>query len=318
MFVFLALCSVLFILKDTVQPIPSFAEFFQNMEDAYDKKIGIVKASNSKDPQQNANDVKYIFNPYLRINESFLSDLRFPSALAAASKYYFNDFEYLVQEYYQAVPYFRDFILFKNDTAIYKHKNFYAPQTLNFTCVLDESDKTYFQLVYDIQILNDLTKNHHEPIVITYDNKRYQSSALKSLASRIRSREMNVLLSTNEGLHKMSGTRYVNTVVFTNISSSPVVVSTIVEKNMNFNLMKLLYHFFLPLMWLLILFLDRLVLRRLSFQKKMNQYRKQFLTSDQDLSHDIDESLNWFDRFIKIETINEIDTRVSHTKHKPE
>ncbi|MGL4388593.1 MAG: hypothetical protein ACRCTJ_04290 [Brevinema sp.] len=317
MFVFLALCSVLFLLKDTVQPIPSLVDFFHKIEESYDQKIGLAKDNyNENVPQSTSDNIKQLFQSYFKSNQAFLSDLRFRTALNSASKQYFDDFEYLIQEYFHSVPYFKDFILLKNNISIYKHRNFYTLQALRFTCVIDQPNKISFQIVYDAQLLADLAEKSEEPLLISFQKKRYQSPSLEKISSKMKSKEVVMLLNTNTGVHKLSKNRFLRTVVINDVASTPIIVSSVFKKRGGFNFLKIFYYLFLPLIWFLIFLLDQFILKRLSFQKKIDQYKKQFLSSDQNNTiHDIDESLNWFDRFIKIETINEIDTRVSRNKH---
>ncbi|MGL4560679.1 MAG: hypothetical protein ACRCV0_00115 [Brevinema sp.] len=313
-FVFLIFYSLLFIFKDIVQPFPRLVIFFNELEDNYDQKIGFVKNDNQENIEKNIiEEINSIFHPYLEKNKEFSTDFRFNLTLNAAMNQYFDDFEYLVQEYFESDPNFRDLILFKNNVPLYKHRNFYTNSSLTFDCVINKDTGVSFKVVYDPKILEKLTQTYPNPLSIYYNNSQYLSASFQQIISESDLKNKIVTVDNKIGLTKISRNWYLYTTIISNVVAEPIFISSIVKRNMNFNILKLFYYLILPIFWLIVIWIDRIILRYFLFKKRITNYKKQFISSNQEKTeYDIEEALNWFDRFIKIETINEIETRISN------
>ncbi|MGL4366758.1 MAG: hypothetical protein ACRCTQ_00525 [Brevinemataceae bacterium] len=308
-FLFLGILFILYLTKDFVKPVTWFDPMFGAIDNFYDSvlKSDGMDIQNQKYLSETADMISSGF--FQNIN-SMKSDLRFTASLGSALKYNFNDLEYLIQEYLAHLPLFRDVLLFKDKELLYKYRNIYLVNKfiVEYSTNLMDTNLN-MQVVFDQKILEMLLSDIEQKMIIRYQGKIYYADKYDSIPSVLLDKINQ--FTDDKGQFDFSKKERVYVQEIKDHFDAPVTLFLVAPRSANFgyHLLRLFVMMIFPLFIVLLIVLDRLLYSYLRvYFESMGQESSSGMSGGEG-SQDLDDTLGWLDRFIKIEELTHSNTK---------
>jgi len=310
-FIFLIIIAFLFLMRDTVSPIPKLEKFFSKIDLIYND----ISNQNNRYNELESQDAFYMFfDTPKKISTKLIKDLRFQPALSRVLNHDFNDIEYLIQEYFGNTLYFEDLIIMHNNKLIYKYQNIYlnSPFTLQYTIDVNNI-KVEMLLVFDSLIIQDAIDQNKQLVFIKDKNQLFIPNKVFNRQELIKKQISKI--SGLKGYENIKNGKIVYYNTLTNFMKNPITIYIIEDQIKNTkNFYQFLFLIFILLILVFCFFIDKMIFNSLKIRERNKIQQNLFSTNKgQDV---VDESLSWIDRFVKIEEMTEQESNNKDIKQK--
>ncbi len=299
--------------------IPYLSNLYTGIDQVYINILNDFKDETDIDTETliTQSSLDLLKTPQMVIN-NFFNDISTEYALGESIKRNHEDLEYLISEYLQHYKYFRDFVVYQDETIVYKYRQLYSLSVIEFEYEKELRDATnvVVKFVFDLAMLQVELNKIDTRMYVLYNDTILYSQKIQSLASEDIKKYIKPYQNSDKPQTYSNDSKglYINTI--TENLKYPLTIF-IVDKNSVFNigyLAQFLFILLFPALFILLITLDQIIYRKvknLEDNKIHNKSLKNMTVSN----FEDENSLEWIDQWAELEDIVIKDVTVKDTAH---